>query len=92
MSTVQIDWYHSQRDLDDALQEFAEYWDDQPFEVNYSHETDYTGRELIVATITSPMPMRQFEAMVEGTSNAAGLIDILDDYTSSGSGVSYQYL
>lgn len=92
MSKVEIDWYHDEGDLDDALQEFREYWSEHSFEVDYNYETDYQGRELIAVTITSRLSMRDFEAVIEGTSIAEGAIDILDDYTPAGTGVSYKYL
>lgn len=92
MSEVEIDWYHSERDLDTALQEFGEYWSDQPFEVRYNYETDFQGRELIAVTITSPLSIRDFEAMIEGTAQAEGAIDFLNDYTPGGVDVGYKYL
>jgi len=97
MSKVEIDWYHSQRDLDTAMEEFTEFWEYNfhiydDFEVQYSYDTDYTGRELIVVTITSPLPMREFEGMIEGTSTSAGLIEFLNEWTSGGTGVSFKYV
>lgn len=84
MNEVEIDWYDPERDLDTAMNEFAEYWHDQRFEVQYNYEPDH-----IVMSFMSNMSRSEFVALVEGPE---GLLDHLNDWTSRGVDVSHRYL
>ena len=77
MSTVEIEWRGDERDLEDALQEFMEYWSSQRITID-SIEPD--GYGYLMVEVSSDNVMKQHEALVEGTSNGEGLIDFLDDY------------
>ena len=77
MSTVEIEWRGSRGDLDDALDEFLEYWSEQTIVIE-SIEPDGYGYLMIV--VSSDNVLKQHKALVEGTNNAEGLIDFLDDF------------
>lgn len=77
MSTVEIEWRGEERDLDKALEEFMDYWSEQDIVIE-SIEPD--GYGYLMVEVSSDNVMQQHKYLVEGTSNAEGLLDFLDDW------------
>ena len=77
MSTVEIEWRGEERDLDKALEEFMDYWSEQDIVIE-SIEPD--GYGYLMVEVSSDNNMQQHKHLVEGTSNAEGLLDFLDDW------------
>ena len=77
MSTVEIEWRGEERDIDKALDDFRIYGWRTDIKVE-SIEPDGFGYLMIV--ISANESAKQFKALVEGTGNADGIIDFLDDW------------
>ena len=77
MSTAEIDWRGDERDLDQALDEFLEYWSEQNIVID---EVEPNGDGTFWITVSSDNVEKQHAALIEGTNNAEGLIDFLDDW------------
>lgn len=90
MQAVEFDWLGDERDLDMGLADFEAAWSDQDFTI--TKEDDKIGfKDIILVTVESRMSRPEFEAMVEGTSNAMGLLDYVNEYTS-GTYVGWDYV
>ena len=77
MSTVEISWEGSDYDLDAALAEFMDYWSEQDIRID---SIEPAGGLNFWITVSSNNILKQHKALVEGTNNAEGLIDFLDDF------------
>jgi|DEB0MinimDraft_6_1074348.scaffolds.fasta_scaffold33083_2 hypothetical protein len=77
MSTVEVEWKGEERDLEKALDEFMEYWSEQDIVID-SIEPD--GYGYLMIEVSSDNVKEQHKWLVEGTSNAEGLLDFLDDW------------